>query len=144
MSSKTGIKATPLLSEKHNGIPARLFEKAQQTREGIFNLATKTQSNRTQISIPQGVSERIFHQAIEELQSQLMRRIHLQLQCAYHPPHADGPAIVYPGSTEDVQTIVLWANKHRIPISLISIGRNYGYGGAAPRVRGTVVIDLGR
>ena len=33
-------------------------------------------------------------------------------------------ATVYPGSTEEVQRIVLWANKHKIPISPISIGRN--------------------
>lgn len=33
-------------------------------------------------------------------------------------------AVVYPSSTEEVQTIVRWANEHRIPISPISIGRN--------------------
>lgn len=33
-------------------------------------------------------------------------------------------AVVYPGSTADVQKIVLWANKYRIPIFPISIGRN--------------------
>lgn len=33
-------------------------------------------------------------------------------------------AVVYPGSTEEVQKVVLWANKFRIPISPISIGRN--------------------
>lgn len=33
-------------------------------------------------------------------------------------------AIVYPGSTEEVQQIVLWANKHKIPINPISMGRN--------------------
>ncbi|KAL1982634.1 hypothetical protein VTN96DRAFT_1069 [Rasamsonia emersonii] len=53
-------------------------------------------------------------------------------------------AVVYPGSTEEVQKIVLWANKYRIPIFPISIGRNLGYGDAAPRVPGSVVIDLGR
>lgn len=74
-------------------------------------------------------------------------------------------AAVYPSTTEEVQAIVRWANKHLIPISPISIGRNCkttylcesqnaeliskyplidGYGGAAPRVRGAVVIDLGR
>lgn len=37
-----------------------------------------------------------------------------------------------------------WANKFEIPIYPISIGRNLGYGGAAPRVRGSVVVDLGR
>lgn len=33
-------------------------------------------------------------------------------------------AVVYPGSTEEVQKIVLWANKYKIPIFPISIGRN--------------------
>jgi len=33
-------------------------------------------------------------------------------------------AVVYPGSTEEVQKIVLWANKYRIPIFPISMGRN--------------------
>lgn len=33
-------------------------------------------------------------------------------------------AVVYPGSTEEVQTIVAWANKYKIPIFPISIGRN--------------------
>jgi FAD/FMN-containing dehydrogenase len=53
-------------------------------------------------------------------------------------------AVVYPGSTADVQIIVRWANQHGIPIYPISMGRNVGYGGAAPRVPGAVVVDLGR
>lgn len=53
-------------------------------------------------------------------------------------------AVVYPGQTEEVQEIVRWANRHLIPVYPISIGRNIGYGGAAPRVPGAVVIDLGR
>ncbi len=36
-------------------------------------------------------------------------------------------AIVYPGSTEQVQIVVEWANKHRIPIYPISMGRNRGF-----------------
>lgn len=36
-------------------------------------------------------------------------------------------AVVYPSSTEEVQTIVRWANEYRIPISPISIGRNCTY-----------------
>ncbi|KAH8819779.1 glycolate oxidase [Xylogone sp. PMI_703] len=51
---------------------------------------------------------------------------------------------VYPSSTPDVQTVVQWANKHKIPIWPISMGRNLGYGGAAPRVPGSVVVDLGK
>jgi FAD/FMN-containing dehydrogenase len=53
-------------------------------------------------------------------------------------------AVVYPGSTSEVQTVVLWANKNVIPLFPISMGRNLGYGGAAPRVRGSVVVDLGK
>jgi FAD/FMN-containing dehydrogenase len=52
--------------------------------------------------------------------------------------------VVYPGSTSEVQTIVLWANKNTIPLFPISMGRNLGYGGAAPRVRGSVVVDIGK
>lgn len=53
-------------------------------------------------------------------------------------------AITYPSSTSEVQTIVKWANEYTIPIWPISMGRNIGYGGAAPRVPGSVVVDLGR
>lgn len=36
-------------------------------------------------------------------------------------------AVVYPSSTEEVQKIVLWANKYKIPIFPISMGRNCTY-----------------
>ncbi|GAA5887884.1 hypothetical protein JCM6882_000786 [Rhodosporidiobolus microsporus] len=52
-------------------------------------------------------------------------------------------AIALPGSTEEVQAIVRWANKWIFPLWPISIGRNLGYGGAAPRVPGSLVINLG-
>lgn len=52
--------------------------------------------------------------------------------------------MVYPSTTEEVQAVVRWANKHVIPIYPISMGRNIGYGGAAPRVPGSVVVDLGK
>lgn len=53
-------------------------------------------------------------------------------------------AIAYPSSVTEVQNIVKWAIKYLMPIYPISLGRNLGYGGAAPRVPGSVVIDLGR
>lgn len=52
--------------------------------------------------------------------------------------------MVYPSNTPDVQVIVRWANKHKIPIYPMSMGRNIGYGGAAVRVPGSVLVDLGR
>jgi FAD/FMN-containing dehydrogenase len=53
-------------------------------------------------------------------------------------------AVVYPRCVDDVKALVKWANAHLIPVSPISIGQNLGYGGAAPRVRGSVTVDLGR
>lgn len=52
-----------------------------------------------------------------------------------------GSLIVYPGNVPDVQAIVRLANKHKVLLWVCSIGRNLGYGGAAPRLRGSVVLD---
>ncbi|GAA6008239.1 FAD-binding oxidoreductase [Rhodotorula paludigena] len=51
---------------------------------------------------------------------------------------------VTPGSTQDVQGIVKLANKHGVPISPISRGKNLGYGGRSPRLSGSIVVDLGK
>lgn len=53
-------------------------------------------------------------------------------------------AAVAPVSTEEVQAVVRIANRREVPLWIISTGRNLGYGGAAPRVAGTVVLDLKR
>jgi 4-cresol dehydrogenase (hydroxylating) flavoprotein subunit len=53
-------------------------------------------------------------------------------------------AAVAPASTQEVQAIVRLANEYAIPLWPISRGKNFGYGGAAPRMSGTVVLDLGR
>ncbi|MFT4307561.1 MAG: FAD-binding oxidoreductase [Microbacterium sp.] len=53
-------------------------------------------------------------------------------------------AVVFPGSTEEVQEIVRVANRYLIPLHAISTGKNLGYGGASPRTRGTVVVHLGK
>jgi len=53
-------------------------------------------------------------------------------------------AVVAPASAEEVQAIMRLANQHRTPLWPISRGKNYGYGGAAPRMAGTVILDLGR
>ncbi|ERS94899.1 uncharacterized protein SPSK_07250 [Sporothrix schenckii 1099-18] len=76
---------------------------------------------------------------------------------AFHvadPEALASSAVIFPRSTADVQAIVRWANRHTstskdgkargIPLYPISMGRNLGYGGAAPRIPGGVVLDLGR
>lgn len=66
MTSKP-VPPTPLLSEKHNGIPTRLFDKAQETKSGILNIATKSESERTKVALPQGINQTTFRVAIAEL-----------------------------------------------------------------------------
>jgi FAD/FMN-containing dehydrogenase len=53
-------------------------------------------------------------------------------------------AVIAPRNVADVQAIVKAANEHKVPLWPISIGRNSGYGGAAPRVSGSVVINMGK
>jgi len=52
-------------------------------------------------------------------------------------------AILSPGTREEVQRSVIIANRHRIPLSPISTGKNWGYGSSAPVLDG-VLLDLGR
>ncbi|HKJ73949.1 MAG TPA: FAD-dependent oxidoreductase, partial [Alphaproteobacteria bacterium] len=69
---------------------------------------------------------------------------------AYSPFwHEDGKEIVpsaavAPDSAEEVQAVVRIANEYKIPIYPVSTGRNLGYGGSAPVLSGSVVLDLKR
>jgi 4-cresol dehydrogenase (hydroxylating) len=45
---------------------------------------------------------------------------------------------------EEVQAVVRIAAEERVSLWPVSRGRNYGYGGASPRVDGSVVLDLHR
>ena len=162
----SSIPETPTLSQIHSGIPSRLLGKARKAKELIYKTRTKPDALNNQPKlpvIPQGVSKSTFDKAIAELSSKLGND---NVEVIDKPPKEDGwymehptthdmmsvipsdqfmaSALVYPGSTSEVQTIVLWANDYRIPLFPISMGRNLGYGGAAPRVRGSVVVDLGR
>ena len=53
-------------------------------------------------------------------------------------------AAVAPDGVEQVQQVMRIANEHRIPIYPVSTGKNLGYGGSAPVLSGSVVLDLKR
>jgi len=53
-------------------------------------------------------------------------------------------AALAPQSVEDVQAVVRIANKYKVPLWTVSTGKNLGYGGTAPVMSGTVVLDLKR
>jgi 4-cresol dehydrogenase (hydroxylating) len=57
-----------------------------------------------------------------------------------HQPSAG----VAPVTVEEIQEIVRIANRYKIPLWPISRGKNFGYGGAAPVLKGSVVLDLTR
>ena len=59
-------------------------------------------------------------------------------------PQYDASAVLQPATVEEVQAIVRLANEHRVPLWTTSQGRNLGYGGSSPRVRGSVVMNLRR
>ncbi|GGA64831.1 4-cresol dehydrogenase [Pseudoclavibacter endophyticus] len=56
----------------------------------------------------------------------------------------DSQLVLFPADTEEVQSIVRLANEHRVPLWTSSQGRNNGYGGPSPRVRGSVLVSLRR
>jgi 4-cresol dehydrogenase (hydroxylating) len=51
-------------------------------------------------------------------------------------------AVVMPETVEEVQEVVRIANRHGIKLWTHGQGRNNGYGGPAPRVKGSVVVSL--
>jgi 4-cresol dehydrogenase (hydroxylating) len=53
-------------------------------------------------------------------------------------------AALAPDGVEQVQAIVRIANKYRIPLYPIATGKNLTYGGSAPTLSGSVVLDLKR
>ncbi|MBT9447183.1 MAG: FAD-binding oxidoreductase [Hyphomonadaceae bacterium] len=51
---------------------------------------------------------------------------------------------VAPESVEEIRAIVAVANAYKLPLWPISRGKNLGYGGSAPVLSGSVVLDLSR
>jgi 4-cresol dehydrogenase (hydroxylating) len=51
-------------------------------------------------------------------------------------------AVVMPTTVEEVQEVVRVANRFRVPLWTHGTGRNNGYGGPAPRVKGSVIVSL--
>jgi 4-cresol dehydrogenase (hydroxylating) flavoprotein subunit len=104
--------------------------------------------------LPEGVSAEAFSSAVGELRNvvgdnwvfsdEAGRRI-------YRDPFSPLPddqfmpsAAVSPASVEEIEKILKVAIDHAIPVWTISTGRNFAYGGPAPRKPGYIVLDLKR
>lgn len=57
--------------------------------------------------------------------------------------HAASGAVA-PANVEQIQALLKVAREHSIPVWTISTGRNLGYGGSAPAMPGTLMLDLAR
>lgn len=155
----------PTIQDVYSGGPARLSREAGVVKNLLYNSRTLPiqQKRRSALRLPPDISLEVFNDAIQNLKSQigednvavndtdsLQDGWYIEspnTHDAFHIIEHDelvASALVYPGSTFEVQIVVRWANKYAIPIYPISLGRNLGYGGAAPRIPGGVVIDLGR
>ncbi|MEQ8515034.1 MAG: FAD-binding oxidoreductase, partial [Chromatocurvus sp.] len=54
------------------------------------------------------------------------------------------PAVIRPGTREEVQACLRIANEFRVPVYPISTGLNTGYGSTVPAADGCVVMELKR
>ena len=104
--------------------------------------------------LPPGLSEGEFSRALEAFADAVgsdgVLRLQEQVE-EYFDPYFFGDtrtfvpsAAAMPRTVEEVRAVLAVANEYGIPLWTVSQGRNYAYGGAAPRVRGSVVLDLKR
>ena len=105
--------------------------------------------------LPPGLNEDAFTEALTGFAAAVgaehLVRDPAELAADYHDPypfydsdHTAPSAVVRPGSVEEIQAVLAVARRHRIPLWTVSHGRNHGYGGPAPRVRGSVILELKR
>jgi (+)-pinoresinol hydroxylase len=106
--------------------------------------------------IPPGVSPKNFADAIKQFQDAVGKDWVFTsdedvalYKDAYSPFWGEKEEIlvsagVAPNSAEEVSKVVSIANNFKIPIYPISTGKNLGYGGSAPNLSGSVVLDLKR
>lgn len=165
MGSITESKPIPYIEEGvYSGAPSRLREEADKTLSTLLSNRTvpTTQPRKHGVRLPPDTNTELFELAIKDLQAKIGAENvevndkdlddgwymdHPKTHDAMHITDQEelvASAVVYPSSTEDVQTIVRWANETGYPLYPISLGRNLGYGGSAPRVPGGIVVDLGK
>lgn len=104
--------------------------------------------------LPPGVTSESMDKALDEFKKITGKEWVFKDQYieSYHDPYTisndeslhKAYAAVAPDSTEQVQKIVRVANKYGVPLWTVSRGKNFAYGGAAPVLSGSIVLDLTR
>jgi len=108
------------------------------------------------MALPPGVSQRDFSSALRQFEEAVgsdwvfSSDEDVALYRDAYSPFRDeqeervASAAVAPDNVEEVQQVMRVANRYQIPIYPISTGRNLAYGGSAPALSGSVVLDLKR
>ncbi|GKZ37853.1 hypothetical protein AbraIFM66950_009643 [Aspergillus brasiliensis] len=164
-ASDKAVSPPPTLSESPSGLPQRLLADGTEAKRKFWankKRHAKKKTNRELPVLPEGISKHEFDQAIADLRGQIgnenVEIVDTPLDDGWYLEHPNthdamhiledddlvASAVLYPENTAEVQTIVLWANKYQLPIYPISIGRNFGYGGAAPGINGGIIVGLGK
>jgi 4-cresol dehydrogenase (hydroxylating) len=103
-------------------------------------------------ALPPGVSEADFSRAIDDFTAALgpakvltgeqdLREFRDPFQYESWDEYT-GSAVLMPTTVEEIQAIVRIANERKVALWTHGTGRNNGYGGPAPRVRGSVIVSL--
>lgn len=131
------------------GIPGRVADYANQVKQKFIDNATaspvreRNESAEELPVLPPGVSRENFHAAITELRGLVDNDVQLvdgpledgwyldrplshDLYALDDEDYFVNSAVCAPGSVEQTQAVVKWANKWLIPIYAISMGRNLG------------------
>jgi FAD/FMN-containing dehydrogenase len=107
-------------------------------------------------TLPPGISSTVFSRALSQFEDAVgadwvfTSDEDVRLYRDAYSPYRGEPeerlvsAAVAPDSVEQVQAVVRAANENKIPLYPISTGKNLGYGGSAPNLSGSVVLDLKR
>jgi 4-cresol dehydrogenase (hydroxylating) len=106
------------------------------------------------LTLPPGLSPQGFDAAVKALQGAVGAGWVMtsdEDRDAYADIYAPGPETLWgasgavaPQTVEEIQAVVRIANEHKLPLWTVSRGKNLGYGTAAPRLPGSMVLDLGR
>jgi 4-cresol dehydrogenase (hydroxylating) flavoprotein subunit len=104
------------------------------------------------VTLPSELSEAAFARAIDDFAAALGSDRVLtseeelaEFRDPFQPPAWEeytASAVLMPTAVEEIQAIVGIANEHKVPLWTHGQGRNNGYGGPAPRVRGSVIVSL--
>ena len=104
--------------------------------------------------LPPGLSSQEFETACKELSAIVGDEFVLtganQLTSYADPFSPGGPGehipagAILPDSVEAIRGVLGIANRRGLPLWTVSLGRNYAYGGAAPCLNGSMILDLKR